>query len=151
MSNTPSHNTDYHDTAYYDTDYHCTDYHDTDYHDTAYHDTAYHNTDYHDTAYHDTAYHNTDYHNNDYHNTDYQDTVWPTCCHLTLYDSVLGLSMNRLVVHRNVFAREIYFPMEGGCQDPGPGSLFAVDSFKSSTSFLETNLKKNRIKSQLLI
>ena len=29
-----------------------------------------------------------------------------------------GLSMDRLVVHRHVFAREIYLPMEGGCQDP---------------------------------
>jgi hypothetical protein len=27
--------------------------------------------------------------------------------------------MDRLVVHRHVFARDIYFPMEGGCQDPG--------------------------------
>ena len=29
-----------------------------------------------------------------------------------------GLSMKRLIVHRHVFAREIYLPMEGGCQDP---------------------------------
>ena len=35
---------------------------------------------------------------------------------------VIGLSMERLVVHRHVFAREIYLPMEGGCQDPGKSS-----------------------------
>lgn len=29
-----------------------------------------------------------------------------------------GLSMDRLVVHRHVFAQEIFLPMEGGCQDP---------------------------------
>ena len=29
-----------------------------------------------------------------------------------------GLSMNRLIVHKHVFAREVYLPMEGGCQDP---------------------------------
>lgn len=29
-----------------------------------------------------------------------------------------GLSMDRLIVQQHVFAREIYFPMEGGCQDP---------------------------------
>jgi hypothetical protein len=27
--------------------------------------------------------------------------------------------MDRLVVHKHVFAREVYSPMEGGCQDPG--------------------------------
>lgn len=32
---------------------------------------------------------------------------------------IIGLSMDRLVLHRHVFARDIYFPMEGGCQDPG--------------------------------
>ena len=26
------------------------------------------------------------------------------------------------MVHRHVFAREIYLPMEGGCQDPGKSS-----------------------------
>ena len=29
-----------------------------------------------------------------------------------------GLSMSRLIVHKHVFAREVYLPMEGGCQDP---------------------------------
>jgi hypothetical protein len=29
-----------------------------------------------------------------------------------------GLSMSRLIVHKNVFASDVYFPMEGGCQDP---------------------------------
>jgi hypothetical protein len=31
---------------------------------------------------------------------------------------IIGLSMNRLVVHRHVYADEIYLPMEGACQDP---------------------------------
>lgn len=29
-----------------------------------------------------------------------------------------GLSMDRLIVHKHVFAKDVYFPMEGGCQDP---------------------------------
>lgn len=31
---------------------------------------------------------------------------------------LVGLSMDRLVVHKHVFAQEVYLPMEGGCQDP---------------------------------
>mmetsp|Transcript_32252 Transcript_32252/g.44071 ORF Transcript_32252/g.44071 Transcript_32252/m.44071 type:complete len:280 (-) Transcript_32252:93-932(-) len=31
---------------------------------------------------------------------------------------LVGLSMDRLIVHRHVHAREVYLPMEGGCQDP---------------------------------
>lgn len=31
---------------------------------------------------------------------------------------IIGLSMSRLVVHRHVYADEIYLPMEGACQDP---------------------------------
>eukprot|EP01035_Chromulina_nebulosa_P026530 gene26530-34741_t len=29
-----------------------------------------------------------------------------------------GLSMDRLIVHQHVYAKEVYLPMEGGCQDP---------------------------------
>lgn len=29
-----------------------------------------------------------------------------------------GISMDRLIVHKHVYAKEVYFPMEGGCQDP---------------------------------
>jgi hypothetical protein len=29
-----------------------------------------------------------------------------------------GLSMSRIIVHTHVFASQVYFPMEGGCQDP---------------------------------
>ena len=32
--------------------------------------------------------------------------------------NLVGLSMNRLVVHSHVFADTVYLPMEGGCQDP---------------------------------
>jgi len=31
---------------------------------------------------------------------------------------IIGISMDRLVVHKHVFADEIYLPMEGACQDP---------------------------------
>ena len=31
---------------------------------------------------------------------------------------LVGLSMDRLIVHQHVFANEVYLPMEGGCQDP---------------------------------
>ena len=31
---------------------------------------------------------------------------------------LVGLSEDRLVVHKHVFAEEVYLPMEGGCQDP---------------------------------
>jgi len=31
---------------------------------------------------------------------------------------LVGLSMDRLVVHKHVYAEEAYLPMEGGCQDP---------------------------------
>ena len=37
--------------------------------------------------------------------------------------------MDRLIIHRHVFAREIYFPMEGGCQDPGSLSVSIKRSF----------------------
>ena len=37
---------------------------------------------------------------------------------MKLYFELLGLSPDRLIVHKHVFAREIYLPMEGGCQDP---------------------------------
>lgn len=29
-----------------------------------------------------------------------------------------GLSEDRLIVHRHVYAEEVFLPMEGGCQDP---------------------------------
>lgn len=31
---------------------------------------------------------------------------------------LVGLSMDRLVVHKHIYAQEVYLPMEGGCQDP---------------------------------
>jgi len=31
---------------------------------------------------------------------------------------LVNISMSRLVVHKNVYANEVYLPMEGGCQDP---------------------------------
>lgn len=31
---------------------------------------------------------------------------------------LVGLSMDRLIVHKHVYAEEVYLPMEGGCQDP---------------------------------
>jgi len=31
---------------------------------------------------------------------------------------IVGLDMERLVVHQHVYANEVYLPMEGGCQDP---------------------------------
>jgi len=31
---------------------------------------------------------------------------------------MVGLSMERLVVHQHVYAQEAWYPMEGGCQDP---------------------------------
>lgn len=34
------------------------------------------------------------------------------------YMAFIGLSMDRLVVHRHVYASKVYLPMEGGCQDP---------------------------------
>lgn len=34
------------------------------------------------------------------------------------YMAFVGLSMDRLVVHRHVYASKVYLPMEGGCQDP---------------------------------
>lgn len=32
--------------------------------------------------------------------------------------SLLNISSSRLVVHKNVYASEVYLPMEGGCMDP---------------------------------
>lgn len=32
--------------------------------------------------------------------------------------ALVNLSMDRLIVHQHIYAKEIYFPMEGGCQDP---------------------------------
>jgi hypothetical protein len=34
------------------------------------------------------------------------------------YMKMLGLNMSRLIVQKNIFANEVYLPMEGGCQDP---------------------------------
>ena len=34
------------------------------------------------------------------------------------YLEFVGLSIERLIVHQHVYAREVWFPMEGGCQDP---------------------------------
>lgn len=31
---------------------------------------------------------------------------------------LVGLSIDRFIVHKNVFAKEVYLPQEGGCQDP---------------------------------
>jgi hypothetical protein len=31
---------------------------------------------------------------------------------------LVGLDVNRLIVHKHVHANEVYLPMEGGCQDP---------------------------------
>lgn len=30
----------------------------------------------------------------------------------------IGISMDRLIIHKHIYAREIYLPMEGACQDP---------------------------------
>lgn len=35
-----------------------------------------------------------------------------------MYARLAGLSMDRLIVHRHVYANQIFLPMEGGCQDP---------------------------------
>jgi hypothetical protein len=32
--------------------------------------------------------------------------------------SLFNISADRFIIHKHVFAREVYFPMEGGCQDP---------------------------------
>lgn len=37
---------------------------------------------------------------------------------MRLYLDALGIDADRLVVHKHVYANEIYLPMEGGCQDP---------------------------------
>lgn len=31
---------------------------------------------------------------------------------------LVGLDINRLIIHKHVHAKEVYLPMEGGCQDP---------------------------------
>jgi hypothetical protein len=31
---------------------------------------------------------------------------------------LVGLSTDRLIIHKHVYAKEAYLPMEGGCQDP---------------------------------
>ena len=58
-----------------------------------------------------------------------------------------GISMDRLIVHKHVYAKEVYFPMEGGCQDPVYNTwqiLNMRDHFFEKLKILESDQYKKK-------
>lgn len=56
-----------------------------------------------------------------------------------------GISSDRIVIHKHVFAREVYFPMEGACQDPVYNTWMILTMRKMVMTRLNLNLNQDSL------